>query len=82
MRGVDPASVVVMVEHEGGWRAWSSVEDLGDSGPSDAYFVTEVDENGAVLRFGDGEHGAIPAKGARVQASYRYGVGEGGNVRT
>jgi phage tail sheath protein FI len=79
---VDPASVVVIVEHDGGWRAWSSVEDLGDSGPSDAFVVMEVDEDGAVLRFGDGEHGAIPAKGARVQASYRYGVGEGGNIRT
>ena len=81
-RWVDPASVVVMVEHEGGWRAWSSVEDLGDSGPNDAHVRIEVDEDGrAVLRFGDGEHGAIPAKGDRVEATYRYGSGESGNVR-
>ncbi len=79
-RWVDPATVVVLVEREDGWRAWSTVEDLADSGPSDAHVVIEVDEEGqTVLRFGDGEHGTVPPKGGRVQASYRYGGGESGD---
>lgn len=62
-------------------RISGTIEDLGDSGPNDAHVVIDVDEDGrAVLRFGDGEHGAIPAKGDRVEATYRYGSGESGNV--
>ena len=79
-RWVDPAGVVVMVEHEDGWRAWSTVEDLAGSVQNDAHVAIEVDEDGqAVLWFGDGEHGAVPPKGGRVQASYRYGAGASGN---
>jgi phage tail sheath protein FI len=75
-RWIDPASVVVMVDQEDGWRAWITVESLADSGPSDAHVVVEVDEDGrSVLRFGDGRRGAIPPKGASVQASYRLGAG-------
>jgi Bacteriophage tail sheath protein len=81
-RGVDPMRFVVMVEQGEGWTTWSAVEDLTGSGPDDAYFMVVVDEEGrAVVRFGDGEHGAIPPKDATILASYRYGGGEAGNRR-
>jgi uncharacterized protein len=79
-RGVDAAYLLVMVEEREGWTMWSAVGDLASSGPDDARYVVDVDEDGrAVVRFGDGEHGAIPGKGSRILVSYRYGGGATGN---
>jgi hypothetical protein len=79
-RWVDPSRLAVMVEEEGGWTSWSAVEDLANSGSTDAHYVVEVGKDGgALLRFGDGEHGAVPPKGARIKASYRNSAGEAGD---
>jgi Phage tail sheath C-terminal domain len=78
-RWVDPLTVAVIVEGERGWAAWNAVTDLSTSGPADAIYMIEVDDEGyAVIRFGDAEHGSIPPRAARFQATYRYGGGRGG----
>jgi Bacteriophage tail sheath protein len=80
-RWVDPSTVAVIVEGERGWTAWNAVADPSKSGPDDAIYVIEVDDDGyAVIRFGDAEHGDILPKAARVQATYRYGGGRLGNA--
>ena len=73
--------LAVMVEAERGWSTWTAVEDFSSSGATDEHYLVEI-EGGvrALLRFGDGEHGAVPPKGARIRASYRYGAGQGGNA--
>jgi hypothetical protein len=61
--------------------AWEARPDLLSSGPGDAHFVAEVDnESRAHLRFGDGELGDQPEAGARFVATYRVGGGPAGNV--
>jgi Bacteriophage tail sheath protein len=80
-RWVDLARVSVMVEEAEGWTTRSVVPDFASSGPDDAHFMVEVGEDGrALIRFGDGERGAIPPKGANILVSYRYGVGRTGRV--
>jgi hypothetical protein len=72
---------LVTTDPEGHVRRWSPVSDLLASGPNDARYVVEVDENGAsTLRFGDGVLGRRPAPDATVQARYRVGNGTAGNV--
>lgn len=51
--------------------AWVEVADLATAGPSDQ--VYEFDPANGEIRFGDGVHGAIPAKGQRVSADYDSG---------
>jgi hypothetical protein len=60
---------------------WTGVSDLLDSGPLDAHFVIEVDDDGrAHLRFGRNGSGETPPAGARFRARYRAGCGLAGNV--
>ena len=61
-------------------RPWRRVDDLLAAGPADPVFAVEPLPGGAArVRVGDGENGsAIPA-GARVVATYRVGVGAGGD---
>jgi hypothetical protein len=62
-------------------RPWHPQRDLLSSDAVASEFVAEVDDAGrATLRFGDGEHGARPAPGVQVFASYRVGNGSAGNV--
>jgi hypothetical protein len=62
-------------------QRWQPVPDLLDSGPGDAAFVVEIDDDGgAHLRFGDGRLGQQPAAGTAFVAHYRIGNGPAGNV--
>jgi uncharacterized phage protein gp47/JayE len=60
---------------------WVMLDHLleGDSG--DKVFETKMSSTSAMsVLFGDDINGAIPATGLKVYASYRHGVGAGGNV--
>jgi hypothetical protein len=60
---------------------WTPVADLLESGPNDANFVVEIDDDGyAHLRFGDGDLGRMPDAGTVFAASYSVGNGKAGNV--
>ena len=60
---------------------WTPRFDLLESGPDDAHFVVEMDNDGvAHLRFGDGELGRRPSPGSAFYALYRVGNGTRGNV--
>jgi predicted phage baseplate assembly protein len=60
---------------------WQQVENLFYSQPSDTVYTTSVDENDYLtIRFGMGDRGAVVPAGAQVKASYRIGLGSGGNV--
>jgi len=62
-------------------RRWQPVRDLLGSGPFQAEFVAEVEEDGkARLRFGDGEYGMRPRAGTTFDVNYRRGNGPSGNV--
>ncbi|MGC2108260.1 MAG: hypothetical protein WA655_02005 [Candidatus Korobacteraceae bacterium] len=61
--------------------SWTPARDLLESGPNDATFVVEMDNDGAAhLRFGDGVLGKIPDAGTQFAATYRLGNGTAGNV--
>ncbi|MFI9561469.1 hypothetical protein [Nonomuraea endophytica] len=64
---VVPGSQTVRV----GGTEWSAVADLSTAGPDDAVysFNTKTGE----IRFGDGQHGRIPAQGAQIRADYGSG---------
>lgn len=59
------------------WRRWRLRADLGGSGPADAHAV--LDPLTGELRFGDGERGLVPPKGAPIVALARRTAGSGGN---
>lgn len=60
---------------------WAPQPDLLADGPSDRYFVVEIEYNGkAYLRFGDNTNGKRPEKLTQFTASYRIGNGTAGNV--
>jgi predicted phage baseplate assembly protein len=71
---------VISIEDENG-RHWLPQRDLLSSDAFAPEFVAEVDDaSRATLRFGDGEHGARPAPGVALAATYRIGNGAAGNV--
>ena len=51
-----------------GGTQWTLVESLDASGPSDKHCV--VDYSTGAIRFGDGQHGAIPGYGQQITVSY------------
>jgi predicted phage baseplate assembly protein len=60
---------------------WHPVRDLLSSGPADAHFVGEVDDEGRTwLRFGEAGASLAPESGRDVSARYRVGNGAAGNV--
>jgi hypothetical protein len=62
-------------------ETWHPKSDLLESGPDDAEFVVEMDNDGyAHLRFGDGNLGRMPEAGTAFEAAYRVGNGPAGNV--
>jgi hypothetical protein len=71
--------VVTLTDSEG--NGWTPQPDLLSSGSGDRHFVVEVEQDGtASLRFGDGEHGALPDPGLTFTATYGVGNGTAGNV--
>ena len=64
-------------------RPWHRVDDLLAGGPHAPVFACEAQPDGrARLRFGDGENGAPVRAGAQVVATYRIGLGAGGDRAT
>ena len=60
---------------------WHLRETLAFSRAEQRDYTVDIDEEGqATIIFGDGALGAIPPKGARIQATYRVGGGRHGNV--
>lgn len=60
---------------------WIKVDDFLNSAPEDNHFMVEVDEfNNAYLIFGNGVSGATVSTDFNVNANYRFGGGQIGNV--
>jgi hypothetical protein len=61
---------------------WSEVTSLTDAGPFDRCYLTQTDDNDkTTIIFGDGVNGMrLPTGRENVTATYRVGVGSGGNV--
>jgi hypothetical protein len=80
LRDVYPA-VSLTSALSGKTEAWTARRDLLNSGATATEFVTEIDNDGAVvLRFGDDRHGKRPEPGAVFTATYRIGNGRSGNI--
>jgi len=66
---------------DGDIELWEQVESLDEAGPDDQVFALEVLFDGtALIRFGDGEHGAIPPardRGIRVRSVGGGGMADG-----
>ncbi len=67
---VQPNSETV---YAGGER-WTAVDDLASAGPDNVY---EFDPQAGKITFGDGTHGNIPEKGARVAVTHVSGPHDG-----
>ena len=61
---------------------WKPAPRFTAAGPDDRSYTVRLDENGgASVQFGDGTHGArLPSGSANVEARYRVGLGQAGNV--
>lgn len=78
-RGASPAVVLDLAFPGGVHEIWRPVPDLLGSGPADAHFVAEVDNDGATtLRFGDDHYGRRPAGVLAMRAIHRIGNGRAG----
>jgi alpha-L-arabinofuranosidase len=64
---VAPASATVYVDG----RPWAKVADLSKAGPGTQIY--ELNPASGAITFGDGTHGGIPPKGAKVTVSYESG---------
>lgn len=72
---------VYMDEGSGSIVVWQWVDHLIEYGAGDRVFTTLVDENNVVhVIFGDGVNGKIPVALTAIQAGYRVGGGDIGNV--
>jgi hypothetical protein len=68
----------LQVEGQHGWTAWILVPELGEVRSNEPAY--ELDAASGLLTFGDGVHGAVPPRGAGIQATYRYGSGLDGQL--
>lgn len=60
---------------------WDLVDSFFGSLPFDTHYTVTVDENDFLtVRFGTGQRGAIVPAGVQVNAVYRVGLGQSGNV--
>jgi hypothetical protein len=77
---VEEAGFRLEVEEPGrGFLRWQPVADLALAGPDDAAF--HLNPEAGTVRFGDGVHGRVPARGARIKvAQMRAGGGQAGNL--
>lgn len=76
--GEQPPVAVSVRIGSGAATGWTQVDQLTAAGPADSVFT--FDPVAAVLRFGNGINGAIPASGARIYASYATSQGSACNV--
>ncbi|MBI3900076.1 MAG: putative baseplate assembly protein [Gammaproteobacteria bacterium] len=62
---------------------WHEADNIAAVGSRDRAFVTDTDDADVVTTiFGNGQHGArLPTGKGNIKATYRYGIGKGGNVR-
>jgi predicted phage baseplate assembly protein len=62
---------------------WREIRNLAFAAEQDRAYVTMTDDEGKTRAiFGDGRHGArLPTGHENVRATYRAGIGSGGNVR-
>jgi len=62
---------------------WHEAPTLYSAGTNDRTYVLKIGEDGAAtLQFGDGRHGArLPTGQENVRATYRKGMGAGGNLK-
>lgn len=76
------ASGRVFVDEGGGEYEWSVLTTLVRSGSSDRHCIIEPQTDGtAVLKFGDGTNGKIPAIGSNnIRYIYRIGADTNGNI--
>ncbi|MBY5530186.1 putative baseplate assembly protein [Rhizobium leguminosarum] len=83
MLNQNPRQAIPQISLKIDGKPWGHVRaDLLESLPYDRHFCVEVDDDGrAWIRFGDGEGvGEQPAVEASVEAVYRVGNGQAGNV--
>jgi Bacteriophage tail sheath protein len=78
-RQVSREGFSLQVEGPHGWTRWALVPEFEGFGSDES--VYRLDEASGQITFGDGVHGAVPSKGAGIQATYKYGSGPGGNPR-
>lgn len=62
----------------GALKNWQCAPDLDPAGADDAVFSVDDEKN--MLQFGDGLHGRVPPKEARLLAAYQTTIGTGGNL--
>src|SRR5450755_1012780 len=62
-------------------RPWIQVKSFAKSGPTDRHFVTKTTGDKTTVIFGDGESGARLPTGSTLEATYRTGSGNAGEVR-
>ncbi|HEX3868478.1 MAG TPA: putative baseplate assembly protein [Gemmatimonadaceae bacterium] len=78
---LDPRRAVSSIQLTANGDAWTEVESLLSSQPTDRDFVVDTDDQGhGVLRFGDGQLGQALPPNAALVANYRIGIGTSGNV--
>ena len=75
-------SVSIEVLDSGGiLTIWTPVQSLLTQTPGDRTYELGTDENDVVhVFFGDNVHGLAPPLGSMITASYRFGIGQLGNV--
>lgn len=74
-------SLTLDVDLGQGPQAWTYVQTLLNSGPSDQVYTNFVDPNGIFyVVFGDGVNGLVPPLGSPITATYQINVGALGNV--
>ena len=77
-----PAGVVSTLQVFVNNLQWQETDTLAGLAPTDRNFMTQIDDGGTPsVSFGDGVQGArLPTGTGNVQAVYRSGIGESGNV--
>lgn len=74
------SSLVVRVDSVR-WHEAASICELRED--ERAYLVRHADDGSVTLQFGDGEHGSrLPSGQMNLEARYRVGIGETGNLQT
>ena len=84
VRSTDPSGATSTLSVTVNEVTWHEVPTLYPAGPRDRVFVTRDTPSGGIeVAFGDGTRGArLPTGTANVRATYRQGLGTGGNLAT